>query len=176
MRPILPEILSLEQHFSQLQGDPESYRPNHCPTCGKSGLWCHGAYPRKADRETGKLNPVSIPRFRCPHCKATCSVLPECMPPRRWYSWAVQQLALVALLFRQAFKPLAQQWTLSRTTFRRWWQQWQADFKRHAFHLRNRFPELGYCEQFTGFWSTLLKHHRLSAVMRLLNCDGVAIP
>lgn len=176
MRPILPEILTLEQHLSQLQRDPESYRPERCPACGKGGLWCHGCYTRKADRDTGALNPVPIPRFRCPFCKVTCSVLPECLPPRRWYLWAVQQLALVALLVRQAFNPLARQWPPSRATFRRWWRQWQSDFELHAFHLRNRLPDLGRHERFTGFWGALLKRHRLGAVMRLLNHAGVTVP
>ncbi len=66
MRPILPGITTIEQHLAQLSSNPESYRPENCPHCYKSGLHCHGCYTRQSDREHGgrkSLNPVSIPRF-----------------------------------------------------------------------------------------------------------------
>lgn len=176
MRPILPDIHTLEQHLVQLQRDPESYRPECCPNCGKSGLWCHGGYPRKADRDGGQLNPVTIPRFRCPHCACTCSVLPECIPPRRWYLWVVQELALLGLLTVQALKQLAQRLSPARSTLRRWWCHWQTRFEQQSFHLRNRWPELGRHHGFAAFWSALLARMRLSTPMRLLNQAGVRIP
>jgi len=66
MRPILPGITTIEQHQTQLSSNPDDYRPDRCPHCCKSGLHCHGCYPRQSDREHGSrdsLNPVRIPRF-----------------------------------------------------------------------------------------------------------------
>jgi len=66
MRPILPGIQDLKQHLAQLSSNPESYRPDRCPHCSKSGLHCHGCYTRQSDREHGgcdSLNPVPILRF-----------------------------------------------------------------------------------------------------------------
>lgn len=97
MALILPGIHSLAQHLQHLQALPEDYRPERCPHCGRARMWCHGAYTRKADRERSRsasLNPVPIPRFLCSFCYRTCSRLPECVPPRRWYLWAVQQAVL----------------------------------------------------------------------------------
>jgi hypothetical protein len=88
MRPIVPGIGTLAQHLKQLKEAPETYRPKRCPHCGKAGVWCHGAYTRKSDcegRGDDCLNPVPIPRFYCCHCRRTCSALPECIPPRRWF-------------------------------------------------------------------------------------------
>jgi len=101
MDRILPGVCSLEQHQQCLGEEPERYRPERCPSCGKAGLWAHGAYRRKADREgagAASHNPVSIPRFYCAACGRTCSRLPECVAPRRWYGWALQQGVLALLL------------------------------------------------------------------------------
>ncbi len=71
---ILPGIHSLEQHLEHLVHQPESYRPQRCPHCGKAGVWSHGRYERKAPPGEGlafSLNPLGIPRFRCPHCQRT---------------------------------------------------------------------------------------------------------
>ena len=51
MSRILPAIESLDQHLYHLEHHPESYRPSQCPHCGMGGLWRHGCYRRKADRE-----------------------------------------------------------------------------------------------------------------------------
>lgn len=169
MRPILPDILNLAQHLSQLRHDPESYRPERCPACGVAGLWSHGVYTRKADRTTGEMNPLPIPRFRCPHCQRTCSTLPECLPPRRWYLWAIQEMAFLALLLQQSFSAVARQVKPSRSTLRRWRRHGLDRFDKQALHLRNRFPEWGRQDGFVAFWSTVLQQHRLSAVMRTLN-------
>jgi len=66
MRPILSGIHNLKQHDEHLSSTPEDYRPDCCPHCCKSGLHCHGCYPRQSDREHSSrdsLNPVRIPRF-----------------------------------------------------------------------------------------------------------------
>jgi len=98
---ILPVIESLDQHLYHLAHHPESYRPQQCPRCGLCGVWRHGYYRRKVDREGRDgvyLDPVPIPRFYCRHCQSTGSRLPGCMAPRRWYPWIVQQTALALLL------------------------------------------------------------------------------
>jgi len=66
MPQILPGITTIEQHLTHLSISPNDYRPDSCPHCCKSGLHCHGCYPRQSDREHGSrdsLNPVRIPRF-----------------------------------------------------------------------------------------------------------------
>lgn len=96
MLRIVPLIASLQEHLDRLACKPDDYRPPACPKCGFARLWGHGHYVRKADRETGELNPVPIPRFRCGRkggCRATCSMVPSCLPPRRWYLWSVQMVA-----------------------------------------------------------------------------------
>jgi len=90
MRRIVVGITSLEQHLQTLRQNPEVYRPQSCPDCGFGRLWVHGSYGRKADRigvGESNLNPIPIPRYRCADCKGTCSRVPECIAPRRWYSW-----------------------------------------------------------------------------------------
>ena len=98
MYRILPGIDSLKQHREVLAAEPERYCPERCPHCGQAGLWAHGTYPRKADREgvgDESLNPVAIPRFFCPTCRHTCSRLPECVAPRRWYGNMGSSLAFM---------------------------------------------------------------------------------
>jgi len=67
MSHILPGINTIDQHRTHLSSNPEDYRPECCPYCGKSGLHGHGCYGRQSDREHGSrdsLNPVRIPRFQ----------------------------------------------------------------------------------------------------------------
>ena len=131
---ILPDILTLAQHVKTLNEELKRYYPDHCSHCGHLILWFHGYYPRKSDREHAlheSLNPILIPRFFCAHCKKTCSVLPECISPRRWYLWILQQHVLLQLLAgsrvnavhnSHAAPPLI---TPSRSTIARWWQRLQ---------------------------------------------------
>ena len=125
MYRILASITSLEQHAQALAGDSEAYRPTACPRCQRSGLWRHGFYERKADRRVGvsideSLNPVAVPRFLCPACARTCSRLPACIAPRRWYDWAVQQLVLLILVAGCSVHRCAFCTGRERHTVRRW--------------------------------------------------------
>jgi len=52
MRHIVPGIATLAQHLKQIKEAPETYRPERCPHCGKAGVWGHGTYTRKSDRES----------------------------------------------------------------------------------------------------------------------------
>ncbi len=66
MSSILIEGDTLKQYLDKLLSDPDSFRPEHCPYCGKGGLWHHGHYLRYPDRQTAdheSLNPVPILRF-----------------------------------------------------------------------------------------------------------------
>jgi len=151
MRNIVPDILNLAQHLKILKEEPKRYHPAHCEYCGHLILWSHGYYSRKSDREHAlaeSLNPILIPRFFCPHCKKTCSVLPECIPPRRWYLWMTQQLILLQLLLKNSFNATHQSQTPpfrpSRSTIKRWWHRLQEQFQQQrdalCAHLNPSLP------------------------------------
>ena len=123
MPRIVPAITTLLQHLHMLSKSPEVYRPSACPHCGLGGLWSHGCYERKADRgphSTGTLNPIPSPRYLCRGCGRTCSRLPQCIAPRRWYGWAVQQLVLQLLLAGCSLHRCACWMGLDRRTAGRW--------------------------------------------------------
>jgi transposase-like protein len=179
MALIIPAIFSLVEHLKTLQTNPEVYRPAQCPHCGKAGSWCHGCYFRQSDRDKPSresLNPVPIPRFRCPHCNRTCSVLPECIPPRRWYLWAVQQTVLTLLLSGCSIRNLSTQVRPSWRTIKRWHARWEECFALYNLHLRNLIPDLGRYPEFQAFWQACLSHMPLSTAMLLLNEREVAVP
>ena len=98
MNRILRTITTLDQHFDEIANGGGAYRPANCPHCQAAGLWHHGCYHRKADRSEARRNPVAILRFLCNACLRTCSRLPACIAPRRWYDWAMQQVVLLLLL------------------------------------------------------------------------------
>ncbi len=176
---ILPAIESLDQHLYHLEHHPEAYRPPQCPHCGVGGVWRHGHYRRKADRdgEDGVyLDPVPIPRFYCRHCQTTCSRLPGCMAPRRWYPWIVQQAVLALLLSGSSLREVARQCQPGRRTISRWWHWLEAQADQYRFHLRSRFQALGRYDGFTAFWSACFRQMSLATVMAWLDREGVAIP
>jgi hypothetical protein len=117
MREIIANIHSLAQHLKMMLQDPEHYKPGCCPHCGLDILWNHGVYLRKSDRlnpPSQSLNLIPIPRFYCDGCKRTCSVLPECIPPRRWYLWATQQMVLSLVLLGISYRKIALDTPVSR--------------------------------------------------------------
>jgi len=185
MTHILAGIHTLDQHLQTWLSDIDQYRPAQCPHCTRSGLWSHGVYYRHARCEQGKGNPAPIPRFICQHCKRTCSTLPEYIPPRRWYHWFVQQLALQLSIMGRS---LMQIWRAlcdaalpddavpSMSTLQRWLQRQRQRFSRHRFHLLNVMPVLGYSADFAGFWHTCLNTLPLSAAMLILNRNLATIP
>lgn len=179
MQRIVPAILSLEQHRDALQREPVTYRPAACPRCGLAKLWGHGCYERKADRRPapcGSLNPIPIPRFYCQGCRQTCSRLPECIAPRRWYGWAVQQVVLLWLLGGGSVHQAAVQGSVARHTVRRWWVWLKVRSEAFSFWLRSRFPELGRTVDFSGFWQGCLAAMPLSRAMAWLDLAGVVVP
>ena len=176
---ILPAIESLNQHLYYLKHHADAYRPEHCPHCGLCGVWHHGHYLRKADRE-GKdgvyLDPVPIPRFYCHDCRATFSRLPACIAPRRWYLWVTQQAVLVLLLSGYSLHKVARMCRPGRRTIGRWWRSLKSRFQEHTFCLRSRFPDLGRHLCFSSFWAACLQRMSLADAMGWLERDGVVIP
>lgn len=179
MPRIVPAIASLLQHLDVLERTPDVYRPSACPHCGLSGLWNHGCYERKADRSpfaAGALNPIPIPRYFCQGCGHTCSRLPECIAPRRWYGWAIQQLVLQLLLAGCSVHRCAGWVGLDRRTIGRWWGWLGERGEGFAWFLRSRFPELGRAVDFQSFWVGCLDRLTLGEAMAWLDRDGVAVP
>jgi len=179
VRNIVSGILSLIQHNETLETNFEKFRPTKCPHCGKSGLWYHGRYNRKADHEnsgSASLNPVTIPRFYCPHCQHTCSVLPECIPPRRHYLWLDQEAVLCLLTTGSSYQSASQQTKPSRWTVSRWWSRLSSQFSLCADHIRLLRPSLGRVTTLSDFWRRLLQSSALSSVMLSLNNAGVIVP
>jgi len=169
---IVSAVTSLEQHCVAVARDPEVYRPVACPHCGIGGLWRHGCYHRKADRDArpgASRNPVPILRFCCQGCRRTCSRLPACIAPRRWYDWAVQQLVLLCLLGAGSLHQASRLCGVARHTARRWWNWLEARNETFAFFLRSRFPEWGRTRDRESFWRTCLGDRPLHEVMAWLD-------
>jgi hypothetical protein len=176
MNRIVGSIVSLVQHLSTVFTEPEVYRPAACPHCGRGGLWHHGCYHRKADRiHSGEesLNPVPVRRFLCPGCTHTCSRLPACIPPRRWYDWFVQQAVLLLLLCGASLGECERCTGRPRDTVRRW-RDWLCDRSdEFALFLRSRFPELGRLADFESFWRHVLVDMTLQQSMVWLDKELV---
>lgn len=171
MKRIVASITTLEHHLEALESDPEVYRPNACPHCRLGGLWRHGCYHRKADRRAGgeSLNPVAVLRFLCRECLRTCSRLPACIAPRRWYDWAVQQAVLMLLLCGSSLHCCCRCSCMDRRTVRRWRDWLHARSERFAFFLRSWFAQLGRCADHESFWRNVLDSMPLSQAMTWLD-------
>jgi len=176
MQRIVGGIASLAQHIETVASDPEQYRPPACPHCGRAGVWRHGCYHRKADRGAGgeeSLNPVAVLRYLCGACARTCSRLPACIAPRRWWDWAVQQAVLVLLLAGISVHGCARASGRERHTVRRW-RDWLAGRgEQFAFCLRSRWPELGRVADFESFWRHVIDEVSLQQAMVLLDRELV---
>ena len=178
MTHILADILSLTQYQEWLNKESKQHRLTHCPHCGKARLHLHGHYPRKSDRSAAgqSLNPILIQRYYCPACKKTCSVLPECIPPHRWYLWETQQIALVLILSGQSICAIAKKIMPAQRTIARWMARFRDQFHIHKDALCNHIAALGRTIGFTDFWLTCLKTMSLSKAMRICHVAGGFIP
>lgn len=182
MRNIVSGITDLNQYLNVLEQSIERLRPERCPGCGASKLYPHGRYHRQSDRENRSahsLNPIPILRFYCVHCKSTCSVLPECIPPRRWYLWWVQQIAFMKCLWGQPTAQVerdAPQATPRPCTIKRWLAALKVRHQEFSLQLKARFSAWGYYDDFKLFWQYVLNIMPLSRVMFYLNGDGVIVP
>ena len=171
MERIVAGIHTIEQHLEAIKETPEAYRPPRCPHCGLKILWQHGHYERKADRRPGQfsLNPVLICRYCCSGCRRTCSRLPACIAPRRWYNWSVQQGVLEQRLNERPGHHGAHGNRPDRRTAARWWDWLQKNSLLFEFHLRARCAELGRAVDFAAFWSRLFASMGLVQAMTLLD-------
>lgn len=174
---ILAGILSLLQYQNDM--NEEQHRLERCLCCGRADPHFHGRYPRKADRSNksgDSLNPILIQRYYCPECQKTCSALPECVPPRRWYLWEVQQVTLVLLLAGQSLRAIAKAVAPSRRTIGRWINRFKEQWHLHKDVLCNHFADLGRTINFNDFWMTCLGQISLAHAMRLCYVARVFIP
>ena len=143
---IFADILSLVQYIDTLKREPEKLRLDHCLCCGKSNPWLHGGYFRESDRinpSSTSLNSVFIQRYYCPSCQKTCSVLPECIPPRRWYLWDMQQVIFLLYLSGLSAYAVAKITGPSLQTIKRWITRFIEQFRWHKDALCTYFHTLG---------------------------------
>ena len=170
MRRIVAGITTLEEHLETIEKKREVYRPPSCPHCGIKVLCQHGYYYRKADRrgQRASLNPVPICRYRCAGCRRTCSRLPECITPRRWYAWSVQQHCLSSRVGAVAAGCPSAPHPAVRS-IDRWWRWLRERGVLLAFHLRARFPELGRAGEFCAFWRQVFMSLGLPRAMAWLD-------
>ena len=179
MHRIVGSITSLAEHLVAVVTDAEIYRPAACPHCSCAGLWRHGSYHRKADRSTGgtggagSLNPVPVLRFLCRACARTCSRLPACIAPRRWFDWVVQQAVLVLLLGGMSLHGCARRSGRERRTVRRWRDWLHERGEQFALFLRSRWPELGRVADFASFWRNVIDELSLQQAVVWLDRDLV---
>ena len=145
IRPILPSLLTLIQHIQTLNLTPYEYTPKECPYCHSKKLWNHGCYTRKPDKtnegpDNSNLNPVPIPRYLCPQkdCGRTCSTLPECLPPRRWYQWSVQEQVLRYYLEGRSTLDIEKLVKPSIMTICRWINRFIEQFEIYFFLFKNQ--------------------------------------
>ena len=175
---ILAGIMSLLQYIEQCHDD-KIERLSACLGCGRANPWCHGCYPRKSDRihlPSESLNPIFIQRYYCSACHKTCSALPECIPPRRWYLWETQQTAILLFLLGYSAKSTEKKVNPSRHTIKRWVLWLISQFKLHKDTLCNYFSELGLFTDHITFWTNTFNKLSLSQAMRLCHVSGVSVP
>jgi len=179
MACIVAGIRSLLQHLKIIGSGAADYDRKDCGYCGKSGLWRHGTRYRKVacDREQNTSgDPIPILRKYCPSCKRTCSLLPECLPPLRWYLWQVQEAALRLAILGVNINKISKKIIPSRWTIRRWLHRFTTQFELHALCLKTRWPTLGYATTLYAFWQSWLEEKELSTAMCFLNAASVVVP
>jgi transposase-like protein len=175
---ILPKITTLLQYINQ---QPNLFNDNSikCVNCGCLTIWKHGCYDRKSDRYNyGEqvLNPIKIQRFFCLSCKKTFSILPECIPPKRWYLWEIQQNLLALFLIGKSIYDIAKNFIPSRHTISRWVARFKNQFDLHKSILCQHLIYLGRTMNFADFWLNCFKNISLAQAMRICNNSGVSIP
>jgi transposase-like protein len=181
MSDILAGILTLIQYKNDIEDNfKEEYRPERCEHCGKQNVWCHGDYPRKAagrrNQSDVALNPIKISRYYCASCRRTMSVLPECLPPHRWYLWSVQQTILLLILSGESIYKIAKTSAPSRHTIARWMMRFKEQFLIHRDVLGCIKHNLSQYVTFNLFWGACFNVMGLGEVMRLCHLSGVVIP
>jgi hypothetical protein len=103
-------------------------------------------------------------------------VLPECIPPRRWYLWETQQAAILLFMLNGSARAVEQQVKPSRYTIKRWLAWIITQFNSHKDTLCTNFPALGLLTQPVSFWKHVFDKLSLGTAMRLCHVAGVSIP
>ena len=176
---ICGQIDSLQQHLCQLHQQPDDYKVSHCPYCYCTRLWRHGCYYRQSDRihpASATLNAIPIPRFRCSKCLKTCSTLPECLPPLRWYEWCIQEQAIQLYLSGKTYRSIAKLLKPGRTTIGRWIRHLKACIALHTDFFRQHLKQLQLISEFNSVWSVILSNFTLARTMYFLHQGGIVIP
>ena len=176
MHRIVASVTTLAQHLLLLAEEPERYRPAVCPHCGVAKPSRHGYYERKAVRSIALAvasDPIPVPRFRCRGCSRTCSRLPACLAPRRWYGWEAQQVLLLWLSAGGSLRAAAGHCKIDQHTARRWRDWLVQRGELFAFYLRSRFADWGRAPDMTQFWRTTLVERSLQTLMAWLDRDLV---
>ena len=124
------------------------------------------------------MNDLAVLRFKCidESCGRTCSSLPECFAPRRWYPWINQQWCLWFLLVGYSINQVDYLFPMARSTIVRWKNWLDDNFKLFHRYLKNKFPEFGYDENKVRFWLNWLEKYSLSHAMVFLNNQQVIVP
>ena len=179
MSLILSEILTLRQHLITLEHNPEIYCPDACIYCQETVIWRYGYYYRKPDRlnhSEESQNDIPIPRFQCAVCRRTFSTLPECIAPRRWYPWAIQQACLWLSLSGWSIRQIHQLLPTARSTLSRWILRLNESFSEHHHVLCGKVAAMGYYSKLVPFWLHWLDSKTLSHAMVILNQSKVIVP
>lgn len=173
-------MLSLVQYKNEVEWSSEhNQRLERCASCGRLNPWLHGQYSRKADRintSADSLNPILIQRYYCVGCGKTTSVLPECIPPRRWYLWEIQQVVLVLFLSGKSRCSIAKQTIPSRHTIARWARRFVEQYRLYKDVLCTQIIDLGRLTGITDFWSACFEQMTLGSAMRICYAAGVPVP
>jgi transposase-like protein len=161
-----------------------AFRPKKCTKCGVINPWKHGVYCRQPDRgekredknDKEEFNPMPIQRFYCQHCEKTFSILPECIPQRRWYIWATQQVALILILSGYSIYKVSKIVLPKYGTIKRWYDKFSDDFKLHRDAICSRFSAFAITNNFIDFWRLIFDKQDLGWAMRICQLTGVIIP
>lgn len=175
MCAILPKINPL----SKPTNEPfEVHWPVGCLLCGSSDFKKNGTYSRKTHiGDSRALYPIPIQRCYCYGCKQTFSILPEWLPPRRWYIWKIQEQVLLAHLLSNTMRMISKQYKIARSTVGRWLNRFKEQFDQHADQLKQMLPNiLGRTNDFISFWQVYLSQYTLAQSMRYLSNSGIEIP
>jgi len=181
MPHILTGILSLIQYKNDIEGNfREELRPERCECCGKLKPHRHGSYPRQTaggkNKSDASINPIQIQRYYCPSCCKTMSVLPECIPRKRWYLWSIQEVVLSLYAQGLSLNKIAKSCRLSRHSISRWISRFNERFLVHRDTLIQIKSTLAQYITFRTFWNACLGLMHLSEAMRLCHVSGVIVP
>jgi hypothetical protein len=100
-----------------------------------------------------------------------------CIPPRRWYLWAVPQALLLLLCAGVSLAAASDRLAPCEATLGRWWRGWKKAFPAHGFALRQHLPDLGRsAEGPLAFWENALGVLSFDQAMRLVHQAGLPIP